>query len=80
MHEPGSSASIWIPAAFAAMFSKRPLPDLEHVPDAKRLTLNLAGLFLANDINAQRATSLFRDALSSGAGHFPHVRRVGARP
>ena len=61
------------------MFSKRPLPDLEHVVDAKRLRLNLADLFLASDISAQRATSLFRDA-HSGAAHFPDLRGVGATP
>jgi hypothetical protein len=53
-----------------AMYAKRQLPnDLQKVPESKRFKYNAADLFLSNEISADRAVSLFRDASTSDPKH-----------
>ena len=60
------------------MLSKRSLGlDLRELPPKKRFRANLGDLVLSNTISAERASSLFSDAASSGARHVRDLTRVG---
>ena len=60
------------------MLSKRSLGlDLRDLPPKKKFRANLGDLVLSNTISAERASSLFSDAASSGARHGPDLLRGG---
>lgn len=45
------------------MFTKRARPNSQEVPEEKRLKHNVENLYLNNDVSAERAHSIFDDAL-----------------
>ena len=60
------------------MLSKRSLGlDLRELPPKKRFRANLGDHVLSNTISAERVSSLFSDAASSGARHVRDLTRVG---
>ena len=60
------------------MLSKRSLGcDLLGVTAAKRLRLNVADLFLANEVSGARAASALADAHAAGASHVGDLQRLG---
>ncbi len=64
----------------SAMFSKRPLPNIENVVASKRLRENLVDLFASNIVSADRASSLFRDSHDAGAQNVKDlVMKKGSR-
>ena len=60
-----------------AMFSKRPVPQMEHVPAEKRLRANLADLFASNIVSGARVQSVFSDANLAHASHVADLAKAG---
>jgi len=60
------------------MLSKRALPtELINADPSKRLRINLADLFLSNDVSGSRAQSLFADGVLAGADHCRDLGKAG---
>ena len=60
-----------------AMFSKRPLPNMQGVPESKRLRTNLSDLFASNLVSGARAQTLFNDARLAKASCISDLATVG---
>ena len=64
--------------AVEAMFSKRPLPDRDReMSAAQRLRLNVADLFLQNDISATRTQTVMSDVQACGIEGFTRLAKAG---
>ena len=48
-----------------------------EIPAAKRLRMNLADLFLTNQISGQRAQTIFEDGAEAGAQHMADLAKAG---
>ena len=59
------------------MLSKRGSSYDTAASGAKRLRLNIADLFLSNEVSGARAAALFEDAGTAGAAHFQDLRCLG---
>ena len=60
----------------SGMYSKRPLPDKDQLPPARRLRANLADLFLSNEVSGARAASMFEDASVANPRHVKDLAKV----
>ena len=64
--------------AVEAMFSKRPLPDRDReMSAAQRLRLNVADLFLQNDVSATRTQTVMSDVNACGVEGFTQLAKAG---